>query len=225
MRVQREAGVRSRPIDDGALAPEQDGHHNEGIRIVRETIPARISSGQRVRADGVEEPVPASASWPLGSAVRIAFGLIWLVDAYFKWQPSFLNGLQDVMHEGATGQPGWLMPWFNFTHAVIAVQPTLPAYGIALVETVIALAVLVGFARKLIYVGGAVWSLLVWATAEGFGRMSSGVATDIGAAIVYSVVFLTLLAADQCERTRPYSVDAVIERRVPWWRRLAEVRR
>jgi hypothetical protein len=39
------------------------------------------------------------------------------------------------------------------------------------------------------------------------------------------MVFMALLAADQCERTRPYSLDAVVERRLPWWRRVAEVRR
>jgi nitrite reductase (NO-forming) len=118
------------------------------------------------------------------------------------------------------------MPWFNFNRAIVAIGPTAWAYGIALAETGIALAVLLGFARKLTYVGGAVWSLLVWATAEGFGRAGSGeVATDIGTAIVYAVVFLALLAADQCERTRPYSLDAVIERRLPRWRSVAEVRR
>lgn len=225
MKGQRDSDVRLRPLENRALAPEQDGHRSYGMRIVRESIPTRVLSDRRATADVVEEPIPVSASWPLGSAVRVAFGLIWLTDVYFKWQPSFLNGLQDVMHDGATGQPRWLMPWFNVTHAVIAIQPTLWAYGVALAETAIALAVLLGFARMVTYIGGAVWSLLIWATAEGFGRMSSGVATDIGAAIVYSVVFLALLAADQCERTRPYSVDAVIERRLPWWRRVAEVRR
>ena len=172
----------------------------------------------------MEKPVPAPPL-PLGSAVRVAFGLIWLADVYFKWQPSFLGGLQDVMRAGAAGQPAWLMPWFTFTRAVIGLQPAMWAHVIALVETAIALAVLLGFARKATYLGGALWSFLIWTTAEGFGRMSSGVATDIGTAIVYCMVFLALLAADQCERTRPFSVDAVIERRLQWWRHIAEVRR
>jgi len=77
------------------------------------------------------------------------------------------------------GQPGWLTPWFSFVHAVIAVQPRLWAYGIAVVETGIAAALIVGFARKVTYVGGAVWSLLIWVTAEGFGRSRPGeIATD-----------------------------------------------
>jgi nitrite reductase (NO-forming) len=223
MREQREIDTRRHSSHAGAFVPEHRGQRDGDKRIVPEIVPARVSSRETAREE-VERGL-TSASWHLGSAVRVAFGLIWLVDAYFKWQPSFLSGLLDVMHDGAMGQPGWLMPWFSLNRALIAVQPTIWAYGIALVETVIALAVLLGFARKVTYVGGAVWSLLIWATAEGFGRTASGVATDIGTAIVYSMVFMALLAADQCERTRPYSLDAVVERRLPWWRRVAEVRR
>ena len=87
-------------------------------------------------------------------------------------------------------------------------------------------ALVLGFARKVTYMGGAIWSLLIWATAEGLGRTRPGeIATDIGTAIIYAVVFLALLAADRCYATRPYSLDALIERHLPWWRRIAEVGR
>jgi nitrite reductase (NO-forming) len=106
----------------------------------------------------------------------------------------------------------------------MAVQPALWAYAIALVETGIAIAVLLGLARKATYIGGALWTLMIWATAEGLGRTAPGaIATDIGTGVIYTVAFLALLAADRCAETRPYSLDAVIERRVPWWRRIAEI--
>jgi nitrite reductase (NO-forming) len=128
------------------------------------------------------------------------------------------------MHDGSAGQPGWLMPWFTLTRSVMAVQPALWAYAIALVETGIAIAVLLGLARKATYIGGALWTLMIWATAEGLGRTAPGaIATDIGTGVIYTVAFLALLAADRCAETRPYSLDAVIERRVPWWRRIAEI--
>lgn len=201
------------------------GHADDPVHVVRELAPAVTLSRPEEKQALVRETMSASSLWSFGSAVRVLFGLIWLADAFFKWQPSFLNGLLEVMHGGATGQPSWLMPWFRFWHAVIAVQPTLWAHGIAMVETAIALALLLGFARKVTYIGGTVWSLGIWTTAEGFGRMSSGVATDIGTAIAYAVVFLALLAADRCRGTRPYSVDEVIERRLPWWRHIAEISR
>lgn len=91
-------------------------------------------------------------------------------------------------------------------------------------ETVLAIALIFGIARKLTYIGGALWSLAIWSTAEGFGRTPDGVATDIGAAVIYAVVFLALLAFDARSRgTRPYSLDALIESRLPAWRRIAEI--
>jgi nitrite reductase (NO-forming) len=65
--------------------------------------------------------------------------------------------------------------------------------------------------RKISYALGALWSLLIWATAEGFGH-SDNVPTDMGTAIIYAVVFLALLALDVRAGTRALSVDAVIER-------------
>jgi len=99
------------------------------------------------------------------------------------------------------------------------------AYGTAIVETLLALALLAGFARKFTYIGGALYSLLVWATAEGFGGPYSGSSTDIGAAIIYVVVFLALLVVNARSETSRYSVDRLIERRWAWWHRVAEVGR
>jgi nitrite reductase (NO-forming) len=193
--------------------------------MVRVTVPASTAAHHPGQADLVQEIVSVSRPRRVGSLVRILFGLIWVVDAYFKWQPSFLSGTRDVISSGAKGQPGWLTPWFNFAQGVIAVNPTIWAYSIAAVETGIALALILGFARKVVYIGGAIYSLLIWSTAEGLGR-TSGVATDIGTAIIYAVVFLALLALDVRGRgTRPSSLDAVLERRLPWWRRIAEVER
>jgi nitrite reductase (NO-forming) len=144
---------------------------------------------------------------------------------YFKWQPSFLHRLPEVMNEGAQGQPSFLHPWFNVAQSLIAIHPMAWAYMVALVETAVALALVLGLARKVTYIGGAIYSLMIWSTAEGLGR-TSGIATDIGAAIVYAIVFLALLALDiRGKGTRPYSLDAVIERRLPWWRHIAETGR
>jgi hypothetical protein len=62
------------------------------------------------RQVGTDAPTPA---WPK-SAVRIGFGLIWLVDAVFKWLPDFHKGIVGMVPGAATGQPSWLHGWFHF---------------------------------------------------------------------------------------------------------------
>jgi nitrite reductase (NO-forming) len=73
------------------------------------------------------------------------------------------------------------------------------------------------------YICGAVFSLLIWSTAEGFGGPYTAGSTDVGTALVYALMFLVLLAISAQVGTSRYSVDAIIERHVPWWSRIAEV--
>ncbi len=71
---------------------------------------------------------------------------------------------------------------------------TFFAYLVAAVETVIAIALILGFARKTTYITGAAFSFLIWSTAEGFGGPYTAQSSDIGAAIIYTLVFISLLA-------------------------------
>ena len=47
------------------------------------------------------------ASWRLNGigALRIVFGLIWGVDAWFKRQPGFITGFVDYLNGAQAGQP------------------------------------------------------------------------------------------------------------------------
>ncbi len=161
--------------------------------------------------------------WPK-SAVRVTFGVIWLVDAALKWRPSFRRDFLDFLEEGAKGQPGWLEGWFDFWIDLQMSSPQRWAYLVAVTETLIAVALILGFARKVTYIGGAVFSLLIWSTAEGFGGPYTARSTDVGTSLIYAVVFLSLLAISAQLGPSRYSVDALIERRWPGWARVAEVR-
>jgi hypothetical protein len=97
------------------------------------------------------------------------------------------------------------------------------AYSTAVIETMVAVALIVGFARKLTYIGAALFSVMIWATAEGFGGPYTAGSTDIGAAVIYAVVFMWLLALNYEGGPSRFSVDYLIEQRVSWWHRLAEV--
>jgi nitrite reductase (NO-forming) len=128
-----------------------------------------------------------------------------------------------MLDHAANGQPAWLRPWFDLWTDMPHGMATAMAYGTAIVETGIALALLAGFARKSVYLVGAVYSLLIWATAEGFGGPYQSGTTDVGAAIIYTFVFMALLIVDR-PGPDPYSVDALLEPRISWWSRIAEVR-
>ena len=53
--------------------------------------------------------VPA---WPK-DALRISFGIIWLIDAVLKWLPGFRASYMDTIMGIRDGQPGWLRWWFD----------------------------------------------------------------------------------------------------------------
>jgi nitrite reductase (NO-forming) len=170
---------------------------------------------------GVLGEAASVPDWPK-SAVRIGFGLILAVDAAFKWRPGFHRDFLMMIKEAGEGQPSWLHGWFRFWTNTIAPHPHVWAYSIAVIETVLALALIFGLARKTTYILTAVVCMGIWMVAEGFGGPYTSTSTDIGAAVMYAVVAASLLVLSlQCGPSR-YSVDYYIEKRVNWWHWVAE---
>ena len=184
--------------------------------VVATRTPVRLRVG-RPRIDGV-----LNARQLTGVAMlRIAFGAIWAVDAILKWQPAFQANFQQMLMDVAKGQPGFLGWWFGLWQFVVSGRA--PIFGIltATTETYLAIALLTGFARKFTYSAGMLYGLFVWSVAEGFGGpYMPGTTTDVGAAIIYSLVFGALLLVDAGR----FSVDRLIEKRIRAWRWIAEVR-
>jgi uncharacterized membrane protein YphA (DoxX/SURF4 family) len=114
-----------------------------------------------------------------------------------------------ILRDAAKGQPAWLHPWFGFWSALVAAHAGFFWIATALVESLIALAVILGLGRKVTYWVGIVFSLLVWSTAEGFGGPYSAGATDIGTGVIYAVVFAALLAVNASAGTSRHSLDQV----------------
>lgn len=163
-------------------------------------------------------PAPVAAA-----ALRVCFGLVWTVDAGLKWLPGFRQGFSGMLAGAATGQPGWLQPWFGIWRAVSRSGGGALAWATALTETAIALGLLVGLARGLTYLVGAGYGLLLWASAEGFGGPYRSGSTDVGAGIVYALAFIALaIMATQFAPDR-WSADYRLERRIPWWWRLSRL--
>jgi uncharacterized membrane protein YphA (DoxX/SURF4 family) len=160
--------------------------------------------------------------WPK-TALRVGFGLIWLVDAVLKWLPGFRRDYMDAIMGQADGQPGWVKPWFYFWTNLQHPYAVFFAYVVAVVETLIALALVLGFARKATYLSAIVFSVLIWATAEGFGGPYTSGSSDIGTAIIYALVFAALLSFAYYQGPARFSVDIWLERRISWWHWVAEV--
>ena len=165
-----------------------------------------------------------SELWPpvASAALRVAFGIIWAVGAVLTFSPDFAVHYVGYLHNAAQGQPAWSAWWFNGWIAIVTPHVMLFVWLTRIVESALALALLVGFARKTTYVLGALFSLLIWSTAEGFGGPYTVGATNMGAAITYVLIFIALIGINARGGRSPYSVDYFIEKRWPGWRRVAE---
>jgi nitrite reductase (NO-forming) len=177
-----------------------------------------------VMAQGQQANGRCAPAWPKDT-LRITFGVIWLIDATLKWLPGFRFSYMSVIMAEAQGQPGWLRPWFDFWIRFQHPDAMFLAYLAAVIETLIAVALIVGFARKLTYISAIVFSLLIWGTAEGFGGPYTSGASDIGTAVIYAVVFAGLLMLSYYAGPARFSADYYLEQKISWWWRVAETRR
>src|SRR5215469_7956216 len=155
---------------------------------------------------------------------RIAFGIVWLLDRSMKFlwlQPS---NIVKLVQDASQGQPAWLHPWYNFWIASLNSTPAAFLHGIGLIELSLGVALVIGFLRKTVYLGGIILSLMIWSIVEGFGGPygSGSSSTDIGAAIMYAFIFVAIIIVERSSNYSRYSLDALIERKLNAWKRLAE---
>jgi thiosulfate dehydrogenase (quinone) large subunit len=159
--------------------------------------------------------------------VRFAFGIVWAVAAWLKWQPKFIDSFKDQVSGSKDGQPGAVQSWISFWTNLVGTNPHFFAYLTACTETALAVFLIFGILTNLTCVVGILYSLGVWSVAEGFGGpYKPGDSTDVGTALPYAVLFAVLLAIGA---GRYYSVDQWLTPRlgrfgflasgVPWRRR------
>ena len=145
---------------------------------------------------GAETAGPRAALWTTG---RLLFGLLWAFDAALKFTPYFLTHFVDQLTASANGQPAWITAYIGLVIVIVqAVGPVLVAIVVALVETAVAISLLTGRWLIVSVPFGFVYSLAVWASAEGFGgpysRAGTGVRGNVlGNVLIYAVIFLFLL--------------------------------
>ena len=165
--------------------------------------------------------VVRNVSW-LKSFIRIFLGIVWLIDGYLKFSPGLVDSFPDLVRSAGNGQPTWLQPWFNFWSSVTTGNAALFVYTTGVLEVALGVALVLGFMRKIAYLGGIVFSLFIWAIPEGFGGPYGPGSTDIGTGIIYSFVFLSLVIINTISGPSKYSLDFLIERKYSSWKWLAE---
>jgi thiosulfate dehydrogenase (quinone) large subunit len=127
--------------------------------------------------------------------LRIAFGIVWAIDAWLKWQPAFINSFSDQITSAQKDQPQGVQNWISFWAHIVSSNPHFFAYLTAVIETGLALFLLLGLLTNLTCLIGIIWSLGIWAIPEGFGGpYTPGQSTDIGTAILYALMFAVLFA-------------------------------
>ncbi len=154
--------------------------------------------------------------------IRVVFGFIWLVDGTMKFAPGMPNTFVQMIQNAGGGQPSWLMPWFNFWASAVSTNPAFWVYLVGTGEVLIGLGLIFGAMRKLAYIFGMLLSLVIWSIPEGFGGPYGPGSTDIGTGIVYAFVFLCLMLINVTYGTSKYSLDNILEKRISWWKRIAE---
>ncbi len=163
--------------------------------------------------------VARNVSW-LKSFIRIILGIVWLIDGYLKFSPGLIDSFPALIK--SEGQPSWLQPWFNFWSSVTSANAAPFVYSIGTLEVALGVALVLGFMRKIAYFSGMILSLLIWAIPEGFGGPYGPASTDIGTGVIYSFLFLSLVIINTISGPSKYSLDFLLERKYPFWKRVAE---
>ncbi|OYV84232.1 MAG: hypothetical protein B7X04_00060 [Parcubacteria group bacterium 21-54-25] len=114
---------------------------------------------------------------------------------------------------GAQGQSALVQAWIHLWVYGVSVDPHLFGIIVALAETTIAIGLIFGLFTKVAMAGGIAMTLVIWSTAEGFGGPYVAGSTDIGAAIIYVIVFIALWLG---KSWREYSLDARLKNVVPF---------
>lgn len=163
------------------------------------------------------DPLPTWRLKGLG-LLRIMFGLIWAVDAWFKWQPDFIHNFENYLSGSQEGQPAVVQGWIGFWVDVVNVNPHVFAYLVAVGETAVALGLILGLFSNFTNITGILLSVVIWATAEGFGGPYQAGSTDIGSAIIYALVFVGLFLSSAGYY---YGLDRYLTPRLGRWGFLA----
>ncbi len=110
---------------------------------------------------------------PARRLLRVAFGLVWILDGVLQGQVSMPLGMApQVIQPAASGSPGWVQDLVNFGVRIWNFHPVPAAAATVWIQTGIGLWLLVAARGRWSRAAGLVsvgWGLVVWVFGEAFG--------------------------------------------------------
>jgi len=157
---------------------------------------------------------PATAGWPYPEPVarrvlRIAFGLLWLLDGLLQIQSAMPVGLpSQVIAPAAGSSPGWVQHLVNSGASIWSDHPITAATATVWIQVGIGLFLLVaprGYWSRAAGGVSAGWGAVVWVFGEAFGGIfghgSSWMFGTPGAAVFYIVAGVLVALPDTAWET------------------------
>ncbi|HEY4022497.1 MAG TPA: hypothetical protein VGM75_27655 [Pseudonocardiaceae bacterium] len=150
------------------------------------------------RAEGQAVPTGGWHRLTDARSLRIALGLLWLLDTVLQSQPVMFSSdfTPDNIQIAAQGNPSFVAgPMFWVADQILRL-PFLANLGFVVVQLVLALGLFIRRTNKIALVATVVWSLGVWWFGEGFGGILNGTANPLmgapGAAALYVLLAIVL---------------------------------
>jgi len=129
------------------------------------------------------------------AGVRIAFGVIWLIDGLLEWQPADFHNFLQLITAVGQGQPAPLAALIGAGQAVAAVNPILANGLLAALETAIGISLITNVLSRWALRIGALVAVAIWVFGQGLGMVFMPGATDIQSGPLYVLVSVMLLKA------------------------------
>jgi uncharacterized membrane protein YphA (DoxX/SURF4 family) len=127
------------------------------------------------------------------TSIRIAFGVVWLIDGVLEWQPADFHNFSQLITAMSQGQPAPLGAVILAGQAVVALNPTLANGLLAALETAVGLSLITNTLSRWALRISMLLAALIWVFGQGFGMVFMAGATDIQSGPLYVLVSLMLL--------------------------------
>jgi cytochrome oxidase Cu insertion factor (SCO1/SenC/PrrC family) len=157
-------------------------------------------------------PHPAAQAWReprARTALRIGFGLLWLLDGLLQAQPQMAGGMPSVLQPTADGSPSWVADMVNWGANLWSYHPIAAAASAVWIQVGIGLWLIFavrGWSIRLAALSSVAWGLIVWSFGEAFGGiLAPGLTVLFGApgGVLLYVIAGALLMLPQRSWERP----------------------